>query len=360
MTNSLSTDSQTTLTSLADFGWNAHFSTQIIDEHVRLLPAKVTEVHRGHIRVAAPGINTLVPAFHTVLGGEETTATVGDWVLLDPETGQPCQLLERSSLFKRRAPGTDRKYQLIAANIDTLFIVSSCNADFKVARLERYLALASEAGVMPVLVLTKADLTDNAADYVRDGAKLLAGLMVELVDARDAASVAVLASWCTKGQSAALVGSSGVGKSTLINTLTGGSNIATQGIREDDAKGRHTTTGRTFYRLHSGGWLLDTPGMRGLEVTDASDGVDEVFADITELAANCKFGDCKHASEPGCAVTAAIKAGDMDGDRLKRWNKLMNEEAHSTATMAERHAKDRAFGKLIKKSLRDKKRFRGG
>jgi ribosome biogenesis GTPase len=360
MTYSLSTEIKTDLKTLADFGWNSHFNAQIIGGTDGLVPAKVTEVHRGYIRVAAPGVNALVPAFHTELAGEETAATVGDWVLLDPATGHPCRLLDRSSLFKRRAPGTDRKYQLIAANIDTLFIVSSCNADFNVARLERYLALASEAGVMPVLVLTKADLSDDADSYVREAAKLLAGLMVELVDARDAESVAALADWCKAGQSAALVGSSGVGKSTLINTLTGGDDVATQGIREDDAKGRHTTTGRAFYKLPSGGWLLDTPGMRGLEVTDASEGVDEVFADITALAASCKFGDCQHASEPGCAVTAAISAGDLDADRLKRWNKLINEEAHSTASMAQRHAKDRAFGKLIKKSLKDKKRFRGG
>jgi len=350
-----------TLTSLADFGWNSHFAgVYAAANEPELAPAKVVEVHRGHIRIVAPSLDKLIQTFTADLSGEDTVPTVGDWILYDPETEQGKLLLERSSLFRRRAPGTDRRYQLIAANIDTLFIVSSCNQDFNLARLERYLALATDAGVMPVLVLTKADLADDPRAYAADAASLMAGLMVELVDARDAESVQCLQDWCKPGQSAALVGSSGVGKSTLVNTLTGGRDILTQGIREDDAKGRHTTTARTFYRLASGGWLLDTPGMRGLEVTDAADGLDDVFSDITSLAGGCKFGDCAHDTEPGCAVRAAIKRGELDPDRLKRWHKLAAEEAHASATMAERHSRDKAFGRLIKQTQKDKKRFRRG
>lgn len=356
MTSDLSFDG---LSSLADFGWNAHFSAQLSSDEQALRPVKVVEVHRGHVRVVAPGFEQLIPNIVTELAGEETVATVGDWLLLETEADTPVRLLGRSSLFRRRAPGTDRRFQLIAANIDTLFIVSSCNQDFNQARLERYLALAQEAGVTPVMVLTKADTAEETDSYRQSAERLLPGLIVELVDGHNPESAMQLLDWCKAGQAAALVGSSGVGKSTLVNTLTGTAEILTQGIREDDAKGRHTTTARTFYRLPNGGWLLDTPGMRGLEVTDASEGVEDVFKDIVALAEQCRFNDCAHNTEPGCAVQAAIEAGQLMVKRLKRWQKLATEEAHSSATMADRHQRDRAFGKQIKRALKDKKRFRG-
>jgi len=346
---------------LADYGWNSFFSRQLtVAETEQFAPVKVIEVHRGQIRVVGPGIDALISPFKAVLGeGEDQTiSTVGDWLLLDKNTHQPIRMLKRASLFQRRAPGSDRRMQLIAANVGTLFIVTSCNQDFNTARLERYLVLASEAGVEPVLVLTKADLCDNPGKYAAEAAALLPGLMVEILDARVEESAARLAHWCGPGQTVALVGSSGVGKSTLVNSLLGNAKIKTQGIREDDAKGRHTTTGRTFYRMPAGGWLLDTPGIRGLEVTEAAGGLEDVFADIIELAATCKFGDCAHESEPGCQVQDAIKDGSLDSERFKRWKKLAAEEAVSTQTIAERHSKDRAFGKQIRQALKHKKRNR--
>jgi len=348
------------VSTLADLGWNSLFSSQVeSDEQETTTPVKVVEVHRGKIRVVAPNVDQLVSAYTEIAGDDETSATVGDWLLIDIETQQPQRLLDRSSLFKRRAPGTDRKVQLIAANIDILFIVTSCNQDFNVARLERYLALASEANVMPILILTKADLVETTEDYVNDAVKLLPDLIVETIDARSTTSVTRLINWCRRGQTVALVGSSGVGKSTLINTLIDNDQILTQGIREDDAKGRHTTTGRTFYQLPSGGWLLDTPGMRGLELTDASAGLEGVFGDITALATTCRFNDCGHDTEPGCAVQAAIKNGALDAKRLKRWKKLAAEETYNTETLAERHIRDRNLGKTIKSALKAKKRSRG-
>ena len=339
---------------LADLGWNPFFTAQLDpDERPALLPVRVMAVHRDRLHVTGPGIDTLVPPFLDAPDDPGSAATVGDWLLLD-DALRPRRLLKRRSLFKRRAAGTGRRIQLIAANVDTLFIVSSCNQDFSVARLERYLALAGEAEVTPVVVLTKTDLADDPAAYVRAAAALLPGLRVELVDSRDPASVAGLLPWCGHGQTVALVGSSGVGKSTLINTLTRTEGIATQSIRVGDDTGRHTTTGRQLYRLPAGGWLVDTPGMRELPLADVKSGIEEVFADLAELAGTCRFADCRHEAEPGCAVRAAVEAGTLDAGRLQRWRKLGAEEARNTMSLADRRARSRAFGKMGKRATKDK------
>lgn len=344
---------------LAEIGWTTAFALQLDPtDRGRFVPARVMAVHRDCIAVRGPGIDTIVPPFKGASDDEESLATVGDWLLLDAGTSRPHRLLTRTSLFKRRAPGTARQVQLIAANVDTLLVVSSCNQDFNLARLERYLVLAAEARVMPVVVLTKSDLAD-AAEFVREAATLRPGLRVEAVDARDPLSVGVLRPCLEQGRTSALVGSSGVGKSTLINTLTGSDGIETQGIREDDARGRHTTTARQLHRLPTGGWLLDTPGMRELQLVDAQVGLSDVFADVAALAGTCRFRDCRHQREPGCAVLAAMKAGTLEAERVKRWRKLAAEEALNSRSLAERRANDRAFGKLARRALKEK-RFRRG
>ncbi|MDJ0823052.1 MAG: ribosome small subunit-dependent GTPase A [Paracoccaceae bacterium] len=336
---------------LADLGWSAFFARQIDDEDdAPLTPARVTEVQRDRLRVlGTAGAQMLIPA--------ETAGAyaVGDWVLSDGTYA--ARRLEAKTDLVRKAAGHTATAQRIAANVDTLGIVTSCNADFNVARLERYLALAATAGCLPLVILTKADQTEDDRSYIREAERLSPMVTALALNAKDPDEVARLHPWCSDGQTLALVGSSGVGKTTLRNALTGSAE-ATQGIREDDAKGRHTTTFRSLVPTPTGGWLIDTPGMRELQLADMQEGIAEVFDDVLELAAQCKFRNCAHDSEPGCAVQAAVADGTLDPDRLTRWRKLEAEDAHNSLTLAEARAKDKSFGKMVKSVMADKTRYK--
>ncbi len=327
---------------LADLGWKPFFSEQLSGEdEFRCLPVRVMAVHRGVIAVAGAGLECLISPHLASSRDEEDRPAVGDWLLIDREDHKLVRILDRASLFKRRAPGHDRRLQRIAANVDTLFIVASCNQDFNIPRLERYLVLAREVNVHPVVVLTKIDLTDTPERFQQAARGLQPGLEVECVNARIPASVAQLAAHCGRGETVALLGSSGVGKSTLVNTLRGSDSIATQAVREHDGKGRHTTTARELHRLPHGGWLLDTPGMREFQLADAATGLAEVFDDIVLLTLECRFTNCMHEREPGCAVQAAIAAGTLTPARLERWRKLQAEDNLNTAKLEERKARSR-------------------
>ncbi|CAN5613192.1 ribosome small subunit-dependent GTPase A [soil metagenome] len=322
---------------LEELGWSAFFSDQILgDEVAACHPVRVMAVHRGKIDIAGAGSRRSVAPYIQGARPSDDHPTVGDWLLVDNETLLPLRVLRRINLFKRRAPGDPRKEQMIAANVDTLFIVASCNQDFSVARLERYLVLARDVGVTPVVILTKTDLTDTAESFAAAVRAIEPGLRVETVNGRDPASVARLAAWCGAGKTVALVGSSGVGKSTLVNTLRGSNSIATQAIRAGDDTGRHTTTVREMHRLEHGGWLLDTPGMRELQLSDVADGISEVFDDFILTAQDCRFSDCAHGGEPGCAVAAALADGTLTADRFDRWRKLASEDSASAANLKKR------------------------
>ena len=326
--------------SLAELGWRPFFAAQVTaDEAAACVPVRVMAVHRGWLSIAGDGPERMIQTPLPTPGEEPWQPAAGDWLLLDRESGLPARELDRANLFKRRAPGGTRKVQVIAANVDTLLIVASCNQDFNLARIERYLVLAREVGVDPVIVLTKADLADAPEAYVEAASGLEPGLRVELINAKDAASVAGLATLCGVGQTVALLGSSGVGKSTLVNTLRRSDSIATQPVREEDGKGRHTTTVRMLHRLPAGGWLLDTPGMRELQVSDAAEGLAEVFDDVTALVAACRFSNCTHQAEPGCAVRAALKAGTLSSERLMRWRKLTAEDASNTLEISRKQTR---------------------
>ena len=341
--------------SLQSLGWRPFFQSQIeLDSD--LLPARVLNVHRGRIEVAHVGGHEIVE----ISGKAASIAiAVGDWVLLDTDGPKIDRCLERFGLFQRRAAGTGGEIQLIAANIDTLFIVTSANRDFNVARLERYLAIAYDAGAFPIIVITKADTVDSTSEFVTEARALSPGVLVEALDGRSSDEVEVLRPWCESGQTVALLGSSGVGKSTLVNTLTGDHQL-TKEVREDDQRGRHTTTSRSMHRLPHGGWLLDTPGMRELQLVDVGDALDDVFAEVAALAAECRFTDCSHESEPGCAARTAIEAGTLDPDRLRRYRKLLSEDRRNTETIAERRSRDKNFGKMIKSVLAEKKKDKVG
>lgn len=340
---------------LADLGWSAHFAAQIADDLAQSAHAcRLSSVARDRLTGLSPaGEHLLVPPSDMTTGA----FAVGDWALTDPTGQKVTRRLDPLTELTRRAAGTGAERQLIAANVDTLGIVTSCNDDFNEARLERYLALAASAGCLPLVILTKADQTDDPRSYVRRAERLSPLVTALALTATDPEDATLLAPWCKGGQTLALVGSSGVGKSTLSNALTGDL-VATAGIREDDAKGRHTTTARGLHRTHAGGWLIDTPGMRALRLSDAREGVDAVFADLDDLAQSCRFSDCAHETEPGCAIRAAIEAGEVDPDRLRRWRKLQAEDARNSETLAEARARDRSFGKLVRSVMKEKDRYR--
>ena len=332
---------------LSDLGWSHHFAAQHA-ANSSCVPFRITAVHRD--RLTGLGTDGETPLL--TLDRPTGDYAVGDWVLAD-EHNRIRTLLDRRSVLKRRAAGTGAEAQLIAANVDVLFIVSSCNADFNLPRLERYLALANQAGCYPVIVLTKADVCDDPNTYVAQAQTLAPVVTVVAINALDQTEIQQVLSWCPSGQTAALVGSSGVGKTTLANGMTG-QDEATAGIREDDAHGRHTTTSRALHRTRNGGWLIDTPGMRALRLLDAQDGVDEVFSDVLELASKCRFSDCQHIAEPDCAVQGAIEDGVLDASRLERWRKLRREDQRNSETVAQSRARDKAFGKMVRSVMKDK------
>ena len=340
-----------TATSLAQLGWRPFFGAQAAADP-DAVPARILAVHRGLVEVAGEGFTASVAVSGQAAG---LALTVGDWVWLDKDRSRVVERLQRFGEFRRVAAGSDSTIQHLAANVDTLFIVTSANRDFNVARLERYLSLASEGGAFPVVVVTKADLVADVGSFRREAEALKPGLLVETVDARREESVAGLESWCGEGQTVALVGSSGVGKSTLVNTLTS-SALATGSVREDDQRGRHTTTGRSMHALPAGGWLIDTPGMRELKLVEAEEGLADVFAEIEALAARCRFSDCEHGKEPGCAVAAAIETGELDADRLRRYRKLLAENRRHSESVSMRRARERSQGKLYKSIMADKQR----
>jgi ribosome biogenesis GTPase len=330
--------------------------------------ARVSGQHRsGYIVATAPGVEFPVQSPSPWVRRQfppEQRAVVGDWVLLDPLHDHILQLLPRRSLLKRAAAGEHYKQQLIAANIDHALVVSGLDADFNPRRIERYVLLVRGSGAEPVLVLTKADLVaagpggdiDSALAALAD--LRAQGIAIFVVNAKDAASIAVLRPYLGPGHTVVLVGSSGAGKSTLSNSLLGREKMKTAAVREADARGRHTTTHRALIPLPQGGCLIDTPGMRELKPSGEEDLAEGGFEDIEALSAQCRFRDCAHTGEPGCAVHAALASGALDPARYANYRKLSGEVSVAAQGMAAQQARraDPRFSEKARASDKPRKR----
>lgn len=325
--------------SLESWGWDEQWAAAFKPfEVLGLTPARVVAQHRGAWFLA--GAESEWPASLTGRlrheAAEGALPAVGDWVACNAAgvEGGPAgaararidAVLPRRSAFVRRAAGSRVGAQTVAANVDTLFITTSLNADLSPRRLERFVALARESGASPVLLLTKDDLVEGTSTVVE---QLKSELRIPVVasSSRSGEGLEAVRPWLIAGQTIALVGSSGVGKSTLLNRLAGAELMATGEIRAGDGRGRHTTTHRELFRLPGGALMLDTPGVREIGLWDVEEGLADTFTDIVELADGCLYRDCHHANEPGCAVRAAIRAGEFDEARLASYRRLQEELA---------------------------------
>lgn len=320
---------------LRHLGWEESFE-QAFGPHreAGFVPARVAEEHRDrYVIYGADGEHAA-----EVAGRLRYTASsrldfpaVGDWVAVQPNGDSTAiihAVLPRRTVLLRKAAGILTEAQILAANLDTLFIVTDVDKDFNPRRLERYLTLARESKVQPVILLNKADLNDAAAELVRSVAAVAGGASVLTTSALEGSGVEALRKYLGVGSTSAFIGSSGVGKSTLINQLLGEERLKTSSIREDDGRGRHTTTWRELLLIPEGGIVIDTPGMREVQLWADEESLDASFHDIEEIAATCRFADCKHQAEPDCAVRIALEDGTISEERWASYGKLRRELRH--------------------------------
>ncbi len=342
---------------LQPLGWSNHFSAQLSLEHFdSTRPARIVGVERSLYRVDTGNEQftaTLAGTFRHHHEETESLPTVGDWVLLHERDPAIIELLTRRTLIARkRAGGQD--IQPIAANLDLLLIVSGLDDEFNVHRIERYLVMAAQTDITPLVLLTKADLCSDTEAHVSEVRQHLPphGDVIAVNALQDDLMVH-LGPWLTPGTTLALVGSSGVGKSTIVNNLAGHEAQRTQATR-NDAKGRHTTTSRSLFRLPGGLCIIDVPGMREVGLAPES-GVDKQFQDIGRYAVNCRYGDCTHQQEPGCAVREAVESGELSQDVWQHYLKLLAEERHNISEH-ERRRQGKVFGKMVKnaKAIKEK------
>lgn len=318
-----------------------------------MIPGRVTAVHRERFEMMTPFGSRYGRLKTGVYYGEggETFPTAGDYIWFHETQGGDGQIvktLPRKSQFIRRDPYPGGADQAVAANFDYVFIMTSLNRDFNVKRVQRYLVLARQSGAVPVVILTKADLADDYGMQV--------GSLREVAGETDIIPVSVvskegfdhLADYLAPGKTLVFLGMSGVGKSSLLNALMGQEVMTVSGIREDDSRGRHTTTHRQLFMLPNGAMVIDTPGMRSLGMWDAQDGVSEVFADVEALLGTCRFSDCSHQSEPGCAILSALSSGELSADRWASYNNLKREALYAedrAAALQEKWSRNKSIAK---------------
>ncbi len=304
--------------------------------------------------------------FRRTASGTASFPTVGDWIALEPLTdgeGALRAVLPRTSAFSRGQAerGGRASGQILAANVDTALLVAALDRDFNLRRVERYLALAWASGATPVILLNKADLCDDVPARIAEIAGIAGDTAVHPISARTGEGLAVLDRYLVSGQTLVLLGSSGAGKSTITNMLLGDQRQAVQTVREGDDRGRHTTVGRELFVLPGGALLIDTPGLRAVGLVDAEEGLDAAFADIALLAERCRFIDCSHRVEPGCAVRAAIASGELAETRLGSHQKLQREIAATErrSSPAQARAEERRFARSVRSSCRIQDRLKG-
>jgi ribosome biogenesis GTPase len=322
--------------SLDAYGWNETWAERFAqDAHDGGVAARVIAQHRElyQVQTASSALPARISGRlrHHASGGADYPA-VGDWAVIEQGDADGEALihaiLPRISKFSRKAAGKRTDEQVVGANVDTVWIVTALDDDLNPNRIERYLTLVWQSGASPVVVLAKSDLCGDAVPIIAELSARLLAVPVHAVCALDGAGLEELKGYLAPGRTIALLGSSGVGKSTLINRLAGSEVMQTAPVREHDGKGRHTTSHRQLVMLPTGGLLLDTPGMREIQLWSAEEGLEKSFADIDDLAAGCRFADCSHESEPGCAVRAAIENGELAAERLESFRKLKKELAY--------------------------------
>lgn len=341
---------------LIDYG----FSPTMIQEDTDLIPARILAVHKERYDIICQHGETLARLKTSIYfnDGIEEFPTTGDFVLIDYNTlGESLifKTLPRKTFFSRRDPTPGRGEQAVAANFDYVFITQSLNHDFNMNRLERYITSAWQSGAVPAAILTKADLVDNFSQQIKTVEKTALGICVYAISAKTGYGLNNLSEYLEPGKTIALLGSSGVGKSSLVNALSGNMIMDVKTIREDDSKGRHTTTHRQLIMLDNGSMVIDTPGMRELGMWDVSTGLGDAFSDVEQFLGKCRFSDCKHQSEPNCGIKKAIEGGELSSERWRSYLSFKAEAKYSDSKESYLQRKESRFKNISKTNKRMKK-----
>lgn len=354
---------------LAELGWNDARAEQFapFSGKADVRPGRVAIEFNHNYRLYVDGDEIEAIAAGRLKHQAESRSelpAVGDWVVVrmrsDEDRGSIQAILPRHSKFSRKAAGNVTDEQVVAANVDVVFLVMALDNDFSVRRMERYVILARESGATPVVLLTKPDLSQTLAAQVAEVQAVAGELPIHVLSPKRDEGVDQVRQYLRVGRTGALLGSSGVGKSTIINRLIGAERLRTRDVRESDSKGRHTTTHRELVKLPDGGLIIDTPGMRELQLWDVGEAVKETFDDIEALAAECHFTDCRHREEPRCAVKAAVVEGRVPASRLESYHKLQDELAHLATQQDERaRLEEKRQSKVLNRALRARLREKG-